>query len=338
MVQTTSCFSRTYNSVSARGAEADTDFYAEFRPINQKAHNSRMSFVDCDDICIISVQDRGGTEMRGAVNEDAMVAVFIWGDGTRLNGRRQDHPVLIVLGPGTELTTEQPGESRYLRVGVRGAAFERLEGRISRNVNAHPWKHAGVSRPRCTAKAEWRLQQRLLHAVAFAESATRRDVDPGPALAVSVNEAAAALTSALAGIEGLEEHQVSGNGARRRLVAKALDILEASPDEPIAVSAVCESLGVSDRSLQRAFNERLGVGLRAYERERRLRCVHGAILARGDRRSITDIAMSFGFWHLGRFSAAYAALFGCLPSETQRCIWGKQPERQNERLPDLRAS
>jgi AraC-like DNA-binding protein len=41
------------------------------------------------------------------------------------------------------------------------------------------------------------------------------------------------------------------------------------------------------------------------------------------RRSITDIAMSFGFWHLGRFSGGYAALFGCVPTETPRRVRGE---------------
>jgi hypothetical protein len=33
--------------------------------------------------------------------------------------------------------------------------------------------------------------------------------------------------------------------------------------------------------------------------------------------------MSFGFWHLGRFSGAYATLFGCTPTETRRRVWGE---------------
>jgi AraC-like DNA-binding protein len=41
----------------------------------------------------------------------------------------------------------------------------------------------------------------------------------------------------------------------------------------------------------------------------------------GDRRSVTDIAMHFGFWHLGRFAGTYATMFGCTPSETRRRVW-----------------
>src|SRR5690606_28621450 len=86
-----------------------------------------------------------------------------------------------------------------------------------------------------------------------------------------------------------------------------------------------------------AFQDCLGISLRAYARERRLRAVHGAILAEGDRRSITDIAMSFGFWHLGRFSGAYAALFGCLPTETRRRVWRELRSDAAEPPPSPRA-
>jgi transcriptional regulator GlxA family with amidase domain len=159
----------------------------------------------------------------------------------------------------------------------------------------------------------------MLQALRFARAATLRVARPGPAIAV----AAAAVARDLAAALGTMEESGTSLPAlsRSRLVARALDVLHATPDEPVSVTSVCDALGITERTLQRAFQDCLGMSLRDYERERRLRGVHGAILAEGDRRSITDIAMSFGFWHLGRFSGAYAALFGCLPTETRRRVW-----------------
>jgi transcriptional regulator GlxA family with amidase domain len=146
---------------------------------------------------------------------------------------------------------------------------------------------------------------------------------PGPAIAVAADKVVHDLVAALDTIDGNGVSEPPPALSRRRLVARALDVLHATPDDPVSVTSVCDALGVTERTLQRAFQVCLGVGLRAYERERRLRGVHGAILAEGNRRSITDIAMSFGFWHLGRFSGAYAALFGCVPTETRRRVWGE---------------
>ena len=105
-------------------------------------------------------------------------------------------------------------------------------------------------------------------------------------------------------------------------------ILDANPRSPVSISSVCRALGVGERTLERAFQETFGVSPRSFERERRLRAAHGMILTEGDRVSITDIAMSFGFWHLGRFAGAYAALFGCSPSTMRNHIWSRAvPER-----------
>ena len=46
--------------------------------------------------------------------------------------------------------------------------------------------------------------------------------------------------------------------SRRRLVARALDVLHATPDEPVSVASVCGALGVSERTLQRAFQDCFG--------------------------------------------------------------------------------
>jgi AraC family ethanolamine operon transcriptional activator len=178
----------------------------------------------------------------------------------------------------------------------------------------------GVHKPRVLPGTELELQQKLLRTARFAEAATQRDYDLRAALAVAASEAGAALARLLSSAEQPPTRSL-GSRDRHNIVDVTLAILDATPRSPVSVSAVCNALGVGERTLERAFQELLGISPRAYERERRLRGAHGLILTEGDRISITDIAMSFSFWHLGRFAAAYAALFGCSPSETRRRIW-----------------
>jgi AraC family ethanolamine operon transcriptional activator len=50
----------------------------------------------------------------------------------------------------------------------------------------------------------------------------------------------------------------------------------------------------------------------------RLQLVRRDLLAAGPEARVTDAAMRWGFYHLGRFSRLYAAQFGELPSATHR--------------------
>ena len=103
-----------------------------------------------------------------------------------------------------------------------------------------------------------------------------------------------------------------------KVVRRAEEYLDARPNEAVHISQVCVQLHVSRRTLHRAFHEALGIGPIAYLRHRRLCAVHTALRAPKDIRTISDIAMQFGFQNLGRFSGYYHQLFGEYPSDTRR--------------------
>ena len=54
----------------------------------------------------------------------------------------------------------------------------------------------------------------------------------------------------------------------------------------------------------------------AYVRAVRLDRVRDKLLAGGPTVSVTDVAMKWGFFHLGRFAQQYKHRFGVLPSHT----------------------
>jgi AraC family ethanolamine operon transcriptional activator len=70
--------------------------------------------------------------------------------------------------------------------------------------------------------------------------------------------------------------------------------------------------------LRDALNEVHGVSPQRYLLLRRIHEAHRA-LREGDRAgSVTDVALRFSFWELGRFAGQYRAEFGELPSATLR--------------------
>lgn len=73
---------------------------------------------------------------------------------------------------------------------------------------------------------------------------------------------------------------------------------------------------VSARTLQTQFRSAYGCTPMQYLRDLRLRNARRDLLSSAGEESVTDIAMRWGFYHLGRFSAVYSDQFGELPSRT----------------------
>ncbi len=294
---------------------------AEFSPVSGAPFQSRMVGIDTGHIRVIAMRESGAARLRAAWRDDAFAAWFPWRSSGGQGRVGELAPQLTVAGPGTEMLASQDGELHTLRVSVRGEALQRLRDEPRSSAVVVPWLRAGLGYPRAAARAEWRLQQAMIRATALTKCAAGRGLDVDPLVDLMAAEILGQLVDVLAEARDPPSPEPQSPPARRRIVDAALELLDASGKAPASVAGVCRRLGVSERTLQRAFQDQLGVGLRAFERERRLRGVHGAILADGERRSVTDIAMSFGFWHLGRFAGAYRALFGCSPSETRRRVW-----------------
>lgn len=321
MLEAPNWYARKYNSVIARTRESDPDAEFHIRQTGTELHASRLTTIDYGDAYVLDLRDKGGIAMSGAINVDALTAVFLWGEGTLFNGQHSEVPRLRVVGPGTEFKLEMPGSYRLMRIGLRGSSLDALRAASVCRQEQQSWLMPGVHEGGIAPRAELELQRTLLRTAGFAEVASRRGGNFGASLGVAASEAGAALAQALFHTEGPSARRL-GTAEQRNIVDATLAIFEMNPHGPVSVGAVCEVLGVSERTLERAFQECLAISPRAYERERRLRAAHGLVLTEGDRLSVTDVAMQFGFWHLGRFAGAYSALFGCSPSETRRAIWG----------------
>jgi len=106
----------------------------------------------------------------------------------------------------------------------------------------------------------------------------------------------------------------------RFLVVKAAeDHALSHADERIYVTDLCRAAAVSERALEYAFKETLGLTPVAYLTRLRLHRVRQALLAATQGgTTVSTVALDWGFWHFGEFSRAYKACFGELPSDTLR--------------------
>jgi transcriptional regulator GlxA family with amidase domain len=84
--------------------------------------------------------------------------------------------------------------------------------------------------------------------------------------------------------------------------------------EPIRVDDIATHAGLNLRSLQLGFRRAFGLSPKQYLRDVRLDMARYRLSRRQDRESVSDVAWSCGFSHLGRFSRDYRARFGECPS------------------------
>jgi AraC-like DNA-binding protein len=90
-----------------------------------------------------------------------------------------------------------------------------------------------------------------------------------------------------------------------------------SPEETVNLLELAQVAGVSLRQLQHAFKDFTGMTPSHWLRLRRLNSAHRELRKRGPTETtVAEVAMNWSFWHLGRFSSSYRALFNELPSET----------------------
>ncbi len=308
-------------SLEKRRRLVASDYVAEFTSLGSTRFRSRLAGFHALGVRGADVHDVGGIGMRAARSVDALGGVFLLGSSVRIDGVAYAAPRFVVACPGTEVVAMQQGRTRNLRVAFAGPR-SRPSPTIRRPAArcGHGSRPASSDRwPRPQESGASSRRSAIVHASRSAPGP--RGIEVGRVLDVAAEAVSALLVDVLRDADDGHDSAQPGTGIRRRLVRRAVDILDANPDVPVSVAGVCRQLQVSERTLRRAFQDNLGIGLRAYERAHRLRGVHGAILLEGDRRSVTDVAMSFGSWHLGRFAAAYKAMFGCSLSETRRRVW-----------------
>ncbi len=106
---------------------------------------------------------------------------------------------------------------------------------------------------------------------------------------------------------------------RPRTVKRTLDAMHADPAYPYTAGELAGIAGVGVRVLQESFKQHVGVSPMTYLRRLRLDGVHDE-LSRGDpwQINVSEVAVRWGFTHLGRFAGAYRSRFGVSPSQTLR--------------------
>ena len=124
------------------------------------------------------------------------------------------------------------------------------------------------------------------------------------------------VLSALAGSRSVKDCRPN---LRTQAIRQVKEYLAACPSEPVTVSQLCGITGVSERTLQYAFQEQYSVSPKTYLKNFRLNGARRELFRNDfDTTRVNDVASVWGFWHMGQFASDYRKLFGELPSDTLR--------------------
>ena len=128
------------------------------------------------------------------------------------------------------------------------------------------------------------------------------------------------LFAALAAIDSsVGNKRRASRGKRADIVRRGEAYLRDHLTSPVGLMDLCEELGSSARTVQYAFRDRFGIGPIEYLRMLRLDEVRRDLKSEdGKGLRIQEVAVRWGFSHLGNFAADYRKHFGELPSDTAK--------------------
>ncbi|MGO1117626.1 GlxA family transcriptional regulator [Rhodovibrionaceae bacterium A322] len=105
---------------------------------------------------------------------------------------------------------------------------------------------------------------------------------------------------------------------------RAVTLMEQNVEDPMALRELSRQAGISERQMQRLFQQELGVSPASYYQ--RLRLAHARDLLQQTGLSVTEIANASGFGSAAHFSRAYRQRYERSPREDRRGMRGRADE------------
>jgi AraC family transcriptional regulator, carnitine catabolism transcriptional activator len=138
----------------------------------------------------------------------------------------------------------------------------------------------------------------------------------GPALADEVAQHMLLQRRPGDGCQQADDRRDQPTTAAQDPVARARQIMASTIDEPKSCAEIAEMVGISERHLQRLFQQQLGSGMAQVYHRLRMERAHQ--LVQQTDLTITEVAVACGFSSLEVFSRTYRKAFSVAPSRDRR--------------------
>ena len=107
-------------------------------------------------------------------------------------------------------------------------------------------------------------------------------------------------------------------GIENPIVVAAIEIMEREIEDPLSISEIAGTVGISTRQLERLFKRNLNCTPLSFYHRIRMKIARWMLENSG--RSIIDIAISCGYPNVSSFGKAFRALYGFPPSRIRRSL------------------
>ena len=301
--------------------QATSRFYADHRlelteretPFDARLYNRALG-----DISFNVMQYGAGVEIEPTPFEFFLVQKPLAGKAlVRMGGREfatQTDTGAIVSGRERYSVVREPG-TRSIAVKIERPALERhLAHLLGREVNSSLTFDPLMANSMPGQAAWWRLIDFVL-----GEASREDGMLSSPILRVEMQELVMTALLTAQPHNYFEALHQGESPAAPFYIRRAEAYILSNPEKPIGMADLIEVSGVSARSLQagfRRFRDTTPLGFLRQERLQRARA--DLLSADPATTTVTDLALKWGFYHLGNFAARYRRKFGERPSETLR--------------------
>ncbi len=295
-------------------SEAIPDFDSEYVRLGKGPVDTQFTRIALDRLLVLRCDERVPKYVFRATAPPMASLAFplaqnpqaVWG------GTPVGETTLVHYAPGAEVVGRSTGSLSWASILFDSEALDRHAARLGIEITPRTGG-AQLLAPHPAAMTALRKAARDLFSIADSAHAVL-DIPE-----VRRFQEEKLLTAAAHAAASACEAREAAAIAHRRVVLRALEVLEKRCDESVYLSELCEAAGVSERTLRTAFQRIHGVSPIRYLHLHRMGQARRALRAaeRSNER-VSDIATRFGFANLGRFAVEFRQLFGVSPSQLLR--------------------
>ncbi len=297
-----------------RFAFSDFEAYAEAIPslqgrvklVSREQRGWALDRVDAGGLVLVGGQSGAAGIYEGAYHAGVFgIYAPSAGSETTVNGQQVHEGMFALLPPGVELHVRSRAPGRYFGLDVPQLdMWQRMQREGIDLGTLDGTRPVVVQRPNTVVTLAAAALDGLQQGGPLAAEAAGRTLR---------EHLLQAVTDALA--PPVLRERAGRPASRGRMLRRAIACIDARVASGESLAGLPEILNVSQRSLNRAFVESLGMSAQAYIGMTRLHAIRRALRAARPGDTVTRLAARFNVWDTGRMAGEYLRLFGIGPSE-----------------------